>query len=92
MLGKLGSTMSFALLILLMTVFMLIEAPLLPNKIRAALDAPENTLPNINRFVLSFNRYIALKTVISLFTGVLVTLMLWIKGVNFTCSGDWLPS
>ena len=83
MLSKLGSTMSFTLLILLVTVFMLIEAPVLPDKIRAALKTPENTLPNFNRFVLSFNRYIALKTVISLITGILVTFMLWAKGVNF---------
>ncbi|OED43700.1 hypothetical protein ACH42_09475 [Endozoicomonas sp. (ex Bugula neritina AB1)] len=83
MLGKLGSTMSYMLLILLMVVFMLIEAPILSNKIKATMKNSEHTLPNINRFVLSFNRYIALKTIISFITGLLVTAMLWIKGVNF---------
>ena len=83
LLGKFGSTMSYTLLILLMTIFMLVEAPQLSGKIRAAVSDPEHTLPNINRFVTSFNRYIVLKTVISLITGVLVSSMLWVKGVNF---------
>ncbi len=83
MISRLGSTMSYTLLILITTVFMLIEAPHLPNKMRLALSSPGHQLPSVYRFLLSFNRYIALKTVVSLLTGLLVTLMLWFKGVNF---------
>lgn len=83
MIGKLGSTMSFALLILIATIFMLLEAPLLPGKLRMALSSPDHELQSMRRFLRSFNRYVALKTLISMFTGLLVGVMLWAKGVNF---------
>ncbi|WP_066017002.1 AI-2E family transporter [Endozoicomonas atrinae] len=83
MIGKLGSTMSFALLILIATIFMLLEAPLLPGKLRIALSSPDHELQSMRRFLRSFNRYVALKTLISMFTGILVGVMLWAKGVNF---------
>lgn len=83
MIGKLGSTMSFALLILIATIFMLLEAPLLPGKLRIALSSPDHELQSMRRFLRSFNRYVALKTLISMVTGLLVGSMLWVKGVNF---------
>jgi len=83
MIGKLGTTMSFTLLILIATVFMLLEAPVLPKKLRMAIASPDHDLQSMYRFLKSFNRYVALKTLISMITGLLVGTMLWIKGVNF---------
>ena len=83
MIGKLGSTMSFALLIFIAAIFMLLEAPLLPGKLRMALSSPDHELQSMRRFLHAFNRYVALKTLISMLTGLLVGLMLWAKGVNF---------
>lgn len=83
MIGKLGSTMSFALLIIIATIFMLLEAPLLPGKLRLAISSPDHELQSMRRFLRSFNRYVALKTLISMVTGMLVGIMLWAKGVNF---------
>ncbi|CAM3421117.1 AI-2E family transporter [Parendozoicomonas haliclonae] len=83
MIGTVGTTMSFTLLILIATVFMLLETPLLPGKLRTALSSPDHELQSIRRFLRSFNRYVALKTLISLVTGLLVGTMLWAKGVNF---------
>ncbi|WP_067519848.1 AI-2E family transporter [Endozoicomonas ascidiicola] len=83
MIGTVGSTMSFALLIIIATIFMLLEAPLLPGKLRHALSSPDHELQSMRRFLHSFNRYVALKTLISMITGLLVGSMLWVKGVNF---------
>ncbi len=83
MIGKLGTTMSFTLLILIATVFMLLEAPVLPGKLRVAIASPDHDLQSMYSFLKSFNRYVALKTLISMITGLLVGTMLWIKGVNF---------
>lgn len=83
MIGKLGSTMSFTLLILIATVFMLLEVPVLPSKLRLAIASPGHDLQSMHRFLKSFNRYVALKTLISMITGMLVGTMLWAKGVNF---------
>ena len=81
--SRLGSTMSFSFLILIATIFMLLEAPMLPSKMRYALGSPDSSLESFRRFLISFNRYLALKTLISMFTGLLVGVMLWTKGVNF---------
>lgn len=83
MIGTVGSTMSFTLLILIATIFMLLEAPLLPGKLRYALSSPDHELQSMRRFLNAFNRYVALKTLISMVTGLLVGTLLWSKGVNF---------
>ena len=80
--SRLGSTMSFSFLILIATIFMLL-ALMIPSKVRYALGSPETNLESFRRFLISFNRYVALKTLISMFTGLLVGVMLWAKGVNF---------
>ncbi|MGI9276512.1 MAG: AI-2E family transporter [Endozoicomonas sp.] len=81
--AHMGSATSYVVLMILTVVFMLLEAPLLHDKLERALPAPDQQLNDIERFISSVNRYLALKTVISILTGLLVALLLWSKGINF---------
>ncbi|WP_252179018.1 AI-2E family transporter [Endozoicomonas sp. 4G] len=90
MLSHMGSATSYVLLIFLTVVFMLAEAPLLRNKLIRSMPNPDQQLRDLERFVASVNRYVALKTAISLLTGLLVALLLWSQGVNFYLLGGIL--
>ncbi|WP_448217887.1 AI-2E family transporter [Endozoicomonas sp. 2B-B] len=90
MLSHMGSATSYAFLIFLTVIFMLAEAPLLKNKLVRAMPNPDQQLKDLERFVASVNHYVALKTAISLLTGLLVALMLWSQGVNFYLLGGIL--
>lgn len=81
--SRLGGIMSFTFLVVLSSIFMLLEAPLIPSKLRAALSAPDHELRAVQRFLQAFNRYVALKTLISMITGLMVGTMLWAIGVQF---------
>ncbi|MDN3651266.1 AI-2E family transporter [Thalassotalea ponticola] len=83
MLSSFGGIMANMFLIIITVVFMLFEAPSIPRKLHLALKDPEMKIERIDRFLLSVNRYIAIKTWVSLLTGCLVSLMLWIAGLDF---------
>ncbi len=83
LLTGLGSALSNIVLILLTVTFVLLEASSFPVKIRAALGHPRQVFPQFTRFVTEIERYMVIKTIISLATGVLVGLWLWILGVDF---------
>jgi len=82
-LTALGSVLTNAFLILLTVIFILLEAAGFPDKIRTALKAPEKSLSNFNQVSRSVNRYLALKTLLSLLTGILVWLWLSLLGVDY---------
>lgn len=84
-LGTLLSMLGTLLLILVYMIFILPERNSIPFRLRAAYDKAEGAriwgiVESIQRDVESF---IVGKTVISLATGILVTLFLWIMGVKF---------
>ena len=83
MLSSFGSVMANLFLIVLTVVFMLFEAKSLPHKLHIALDDPEMRLNQIERFLSSVNNYIAIKTLVSIATGCIVSLMLWAFGLDF---------
>jgi AI-2 transport protein TqsA len=70
-------------LILLTVIFMLLEASSIPTKLNAIFRKPEASLKRIKYFTGTVNRYIAIKTVISLSTGILVAIFLTIMGVDY---------
>jgi AI-2 transport protein TqsA len=72
LLAGLGGLVSNGVLILLVVVFILLEADSLLRKIRAAFGQDSRGLQQINRFFDSFKVYVAIKTLISLTTGLLV--------------------
>ena len=82
LLSGLGSALTYALLIFFNVVFILIEASNFPQKL-AASGASGTSLMTIDRIVQSVQKYLALKTWISLSTGIIVTLWLMILGVRY---------
>lgn len=83
MINSLGGVMANLFLILLTVVFMLVEAPTLPKKIHYALDDPDMRLAQIDKFLHSVNQYLAIKTLVSLATGMIVALFLWAIGLDY---------
>ncbi len=83
MLSGLGNVLANIFLIVLTVVFMLFEAPSVTGKVHLALDDPTYKLKHIDRFLDAVNSYLAIKTVVSLFTGTLVGLMLWFLNVEY---------
>ncbi|MCJ8321723.1 MAG: AI-2E family transporter [Colwellia sp.] len=83
MLSGLGSVMANLFLIILTVIFMLFEAPSLPSKLHIALDDPERRMKQIDQFLTSVNHYIAIKTMVSIATGLIVSIMLWAFDLDF---------
>jgi AI-2 transport protein TqsA len=83
MLSSFGSVMTNLFLIILTVVFMLFESSSFPHKLHLALDDPQMRLKQIERFLTSVNDYIAIKTLVSIATGCIVSLMLWAFGLDF---------
>lgn len=78
-----GGVLSNAFLILLTVIFILLEASSFPQKLRETLRDPQTQLPYFQRFTDTVNRYMAIKTTISLATGGLIAGFLAVLGVDF---------
>jgi predicted PurR-regulated permease PerM len=81
--AELGSALSNIALILLTVAFILFEASSFPIKLRSVLGDPRQAFPQVTRFVDDIERYMAIKTLISLATGILIGTWLAILGVDF---------
>lgn len=77
--GFLGTT----LLILILTVFMLSEARMFGRRVNAILEARGPNLDRIMAATADIQRYLAMKTVVSLATGVLAGFLCWAAGLDF---------
>lgn len=75
--------LSTTFIVLLYTVFMLSEAAGFPAKLRAAIGRTDADLSGFAGVVRDIQRYLAIKTVISLATGVAIGLWVWAVGVDF---------
>lgn len=82
-LARLGGVLSNSFLIILTVIFILAEAASFPKKLNSVLADPTTSLPHFSRFAENVNRYIAIKTSVSVATGLTVTIFLWILGVDF---------
>ncbi|MCL2915726.1 AI-2E family transporter [Shewanella corallii] len=83
MLSGVGNVMANLFLIILTIVFMLFEASDLPKKLHFALDDPDMRLQQIDKVLQSINQYMVIKTLVSVATGVIVGIGLWIIGVDY---------
>jgi predicted PurR-regulated permease PerM len=79
----LAGFMSSVVLVLLLTIFTLIEMNGLPAKIRLALGRPDLNLSRFIKIADEVQRYLAMKTVISLVTGLLIGVWSWVLGMDF---------
>ncbi len=82
-LSGLSAALTNAFLIFLTVFFILLEVSGMTDKYRSARKHPEKSLANIKQFTKSVNRYLALKTIFSLITGVAITAWLSFLGVDY---------
>ena len=82
MLSGVGNFLTSFVIVLLIMVFMLGEARLAPSKIRLAFKSPQRTNNNVTVILRAINKYLALKTLISLVTGVIIGFGLWAMGID----------
>ncbi len=80
--GLVGAASNTALVLLTM-MFVLLEATTFPKKIRSAIEDPNDDLGQWKSMLVEIQRYLAIKTVVSLVTGATATLLLWALGVDF---------
>jgi predicted PurR-regulated permease PerM len=83
LLSSFSGIMANMFLIILTVVFILFEASSINLKLHLALDDPEMRQQQIDRFITSVNNYIAIKTLVSILTGCIVSFMLWIFNLDF---------
>lgn len=83
MLSGMGSTFSSAFLVLIMVLFMLLEAAGFPNKFKFVVGDDVKAVAGLYKAVADVRHYMAIKTVVSLLTGALITLILQVIGVSY---------
>jgi len=83
LISGLSGVLANAFLILLTVVFMLFEAAAFGEKIRRGSLHGENSIARLHSVVDSINRYISIKTTISLVTGIVIWGWLALLGVDF---------
>jgi AI-2 transport protein TqsA len=81
-LSGLGSALTYAFLILFTVIFILIEASSFSKKVSMN-STSEKSLETIDKILQSMEKYIAMKTWISLATGILVMVLLMALGVKY---------
>ncbi len=79
----LGSALFELVLILVTVMFIFLEASSFPVKLRAILGDPQKDFQLFMRFIYDIQRYMNIKTAISLTEGILVGVWLFILGVDF---------
>lgn len=82
LLSSLGGVLTNFLLILLIVVFMLFEAESFPKKIHIALSDPDMKMQQVDKFLVSVKNYLAIKTLVSLGTGLIIGVWLYFLGVD----------
>ena len=78
-----GGLLANAFLIFLTVVFILFEASGLPEKLERISGNAEHSLDRFRHFTGNLRRYLAIKSLASLGTGVAVALWLWVLGVDY---------
>jgi predicted PurR-regulated permease PerM len=83
LLASVSGIFAEGLLILLTVVFILIEAPTLPAKLKVALNTTEQADARFQQLFTSINHYMRIKTLTSLGTAVCVLALLTVLGIDF---------
>jgi predicted PurR-regulated permease PerM len=83
LLSGLGSALSNIFLILLIVMFILLEAPGFPAKLRAAFGSRLLAVRPFTQFMNDINHYVIVKTGVSVGTGILTGVWVAILGVDF---------
>lgn len=83
LLTGLSSILSDLLLIMLTVTFILLEVSSFPLKLRAVLGNPKQKFPQFTKFADDMKHYMIIKTLISLSTGILIAIFLYVIGVDY---------
>ena len=83
LLSGLSSVLSDLALVLLTVTFIMLEVSSFPIKLRAVLGDPKQKFPKFTEFVNNMRRYMVIKTLLSLATGVLIAFWLYILDVDY---------
>jgi AI-2 transport protein TqsA len=83
LLSRLAGIVSSFFLVFLTTVFMLTEATGFAAKIRAAWGDAGSRMLQFSKVMTQVHRYLIIKTVISIFTGLVLGTWVWLLGVDF---------
>jgi len=83
LLTGLSSVLSDLVVILLTVTFILLEVSSFPIKLRHVLGDPEQKFPQFTKFANDMKRYMVIKTFMSLASGILITVWLFIVGVDY---------
>jgi len=83
LLSGLSSALSGIVLILLMVLFILMEVSTFPAKLRSSPGDTENFLPRFTKFLDDIQKYVLIKSIISVSTGIIVGIWMTILGVEF---------
>jgi predicted PurR-regulated permease PerM len=78
-----SSVLGNVFLLLLTVVFMLSEGPGFTKKLHVAFNDSATTEKRLDHFIKIVNQYMAIKTIISLATGIIIGFFLWLLGVDF---------
>jgi AI-2 transport protein TqsA len=78
-----ASLLANAFLVLLIMIFMLSEATIFPAKLRAAMGGEGADISRFTQVVRDVQRYLGIKTAVSLATGLLVGSWTWAMGLDF---------
>ena len=81
--GALRGLLTNVFLILFTTIFILLEASSMGTKVEAAFGQSAISLAGPRAFLTNLGRYLGIKTVVSLATGILAGLLTWSIGVDF---------
>ena len=83
LLAGIGGVLTNAFLITLTVIFILLEASDFPAKLRVAMGAPKASFPGVEKFTHAVKGYLAIKTAVSLATGVAAALWVAMLGLDF---------
>jgi predicted PurR-regulated permease PerM len=81
--SALGDVLVTTFIVVLVAIFILLEASALPDKMRGVHGLSSETWNRISQIVADVRRYMFLKTIMSLLTGALIALWLLAVGVDF---------
>jgi len=82
-LNGLGGVLTNTFFVFLTFIFILLEAAGFPNKLRAILDGKNTDLEKYSEITVGVNKYLGIKTLTSIGTGIAIFIWLAVQGVDF---------
>ena len=83
LLEEIGSIASSVLLVVFYVLFLLLESTVLPSKLETAFGAVSPVSERLGRILASLQSYLVVQTALSALVGALVTVTLWLIGVDY---------